>query len=577
MLLWRWLKNAPLIDPVERRIAPLLQLVIVALIVTPLFEIVAQLSLGGEVAVGVLALTLLFQAIMVYSLRTLRRGHFKRATTILLVVLFLAVARGMTVVDMDRTGEILLAFLVPLIIAGLLLNRLTLALTLIGSSVVVVLEALSSANPQRTIGIAVFFIIYSTLVSFLLDLLGSTLRTELAASQARSAELERMQHALEASNERLADVNERLITTLKSIGDAVITTDKNGRVVLMNDVAQGLVGWTQAEAQGRPLDEVFQIVNEHTRETVESPVTKVLREGNIVGLANHTILLSRDGREIPIDDSGAPVRHPDGSIIGVVLVFRDITERHRIEREREQLLERERDARIEAERANAAKMQFLGMISHELRTPLTSIKGFADSLLAEDVVFGPEEQRQFLGIINEEADKLTELVDQLLDVSSLQSGNMKITVAPRKLPDILNTAAVQLQLIATQHELVIDLADELPPVMADASRIAQVCVNLVANAVKFSPPASQIRLRADASDDLIHVSVQDQGVGIAPEHHEAIFEPFRQAERRRGGTDGAGLGLAICKGIVEAHGGRIWVADTAASGTTITFTLPVAE
>jgi PAS domain S-box-containing protein len=574
VFIWRWLKNVPLTDPVERRIAPLFQLVVLFLIITPLLEITAAYALGGTMPLGVIALTLVFQLTMAYCVWTLRRGHFRRATRIILGFLLFAVARGVVVTDLDRSGEILLAFFVPLIVAGLLLNRLTLILTLVISSVIVLLEAASVEDSNHTFGVAIFFIIYATLVSFLLDLLGNTLRTELSTAQTRNTALEQARYALEASSAELVESNQRLITTLKSIGDAVITTNAQGQILLLNDVAEILTGWSQTEAQNKPLDKVFRIINQETREAVPSPVVKVMREGTIVGLANHTLLLTRDGREIPIDDSAAPIRHPDGHLIGVVLVFRDISERYRTEQEREQMLLREQTARLEAERANAAKLQFLGMISHELRTPLTSIKGFSDSLVAPDTQFEPEVQQEFLNIIRDEADKLTELVNQLLDVSSLQSARMAIDPAPHRLADILSIALPQIQQLSAQHQLKIDIPADLPTVKADAQRIAQVIANLVANAVKYSPTHTEIRVSAHEHDEHIYVSVNDQGVGIQPDLRELVFEPFRQPGRKRGGTDGAGLGLTICKGIVEAHGGRIWVEETQEPGTQITFMLP---
>ena len=134
--------------------------------------------------------------------------------------------------------------------------------------------------------------------------------------------------------------------TLFSIGDAVIVTDAEGRVASMNSVAESLTGWTHAEAVGQPLEAVFRIVHENSRQTVENPALRALREGVIVGLANHTLLIARDGTERPIDDSAAPIRDSNSNIVGVVLVFRDISERHRQETE---LHERERQFRTLAE------------------------------------------------------------------------------------------------------------------------------------------------------------------------------------------------------------------------------------
>ncbi|HEX5048898.1 MAG TPA: PAS domain S-box protein, partial [Gammaproteobacteria bacterium] len=186
------------------------------------------------------------------------------------------------------------------------------------------------------------------------------------------------------AEELLAEQREWLETTLESIGDAVIATDMQGRISFMNPVAEHMTGWKLDDARGRACTEVFRIVNEHTRKPVDSPVQRVLAEGVVVGLANHTVLIAADGSERPIDDSGAPIRNRSGRIVGVVLVFRDIAERRRAEAERrddaaerERLLDAERAARSEAERASRVKDEFVAMVSHELRTPLNAILGWA--------------------------------------------------------------------------------------------------------------------------------------------------------------------------------------------------------
>lgn len=527
---------------------------------------------------------------------------------------------------------------------------------------------------------------------------------------------------------------QHLYVTLASIGDAVIATDAAGKITFINPVAQRLTGWSEANATGAMLPDVFRIINETTRETVESPFDKVIREGNIVGLANHTLLITRDGKEIPIDDSGAPIRDSSGEISGVILVFRDIEERKRSERRIEQsldlsmalsqaltrqqvaevvvekaldaldgtvgtvwlftedrqhlellnrsglpeplfeqyritpltlvsitsdtvrtgqpvwietledyiaryphfeantrqngsqssvglpmfingevvggihlsfkdpkpyneaderffqllaqkcahaleragLYEAEAQARREAEAANALKIRFLGMISHELRTPLTSIKGFASSLLAEDVTWSDEDQHQFLTILDNEADRLKWLVEQLLDISALQGGTFTIRAEPLRFNTIINIAQPQLQIVTPAHELVLDIPENLPQVMVDKNRISQVLVNLVQNATKFSPPGSRIMIAAKEIDHGVQIDVRDQGSGIPVEARQYVFEAFRQAEQKGVRQKGAGLGLAICKGIVEGHGGRIWIADDVTVGTTISFTLPCA-
>ncbi|NJO84318.1 MAG: GAF domain-containing protein [Blastochloris sp.] len=242
--------------------------------------------------------------------------------------------------------------------------------------------------------------------------------------------------------------------------------------------------------------------------------------------------------------------------------------------ERARLYAQEQQARRAAEEADALKMQFLGMISHELRTPLASIKGFTGTLLLDDVTFPPEQQRQFLHIMEDEADRLTGLVEQLLDLSRLQAGTLRIEPVPQPVRAILDAARAQLDSLTHRHQFLIQVPDDLPFVLADSERIAQVLVNLVGNAAKFSQPGTSITLNASAHQGSVQFDVQDEGVGIPHDEHKRVFEAFRQSERKHPSQRiGAGLGLAICKGIIEAHEGRIWVQDQVA-GTTISFVLP---
>jgi two-component system sensor histidine kinase KdpD len=241
------------------------------------------------------------------------------------------------------------------------------------------------------------------------------------------------------------------------------------------------------------------------------------------------------------------------------------------------LLEAEAKARREAEKANNLKLKFLAMISHELRTPLTSIKGFATTLLAKDIQWQPEDQRDFLETIDIEADKLTDLIEQLLDLSRLEAGTMRITRQRVSWEDILSTAAAQLQVLTVNHKLVVANEANLPMLKVDVIRIPQVITNLVSNAVKYSPAHSVITISASrvASEQFIKVSIRDQGMGIPFEERNHVFEAFRQLERDKEATKGAGLGLAICRGLLEAHGARIWIDDHDGPGTTISFTLPI--
>jgi PAS domain S-box-containing protein len=239
------------------------------------------------------------------------------------------------------------------------------------------------------------------------------------------------------------------------------------------------------------------------------------------------------------------------------------------------LLEAEGSARQQAERANELRLRFLGMISHELRTPLTSIKGFATTLLASDLSWDAQNQHEFLSIIDSEADKLADMIDQLLDLSRIESGSLRIEPKQQPFKQVLDAAHPNLILAARDHPLVIDVPADLPEVNTDYVRISQVLVNLVSNAAKYSPTSTLIQLNARCENGMLIVQINDQGQGIAPDDRPYVFEAFRRGSGRDiQHTKGAGLGLAICKGIIEAHGGRIWIDERPEPGTSISFSLP---
>jgi PAS domain S-box-containing protein len=242
------------------------------------------------------------------------------------------------------------------------------------------------------------------------------------------------------------------------------------------------------------------------------------------------------------------------------------------------LYEAEKQARAKAEEANMVKMRFLAMISHELRTPLTSIMGFASTLLATDVQWTADNVNIFMQIIFDESVKLKELIDQLLDESRLESGTLHVDLTALRFHDILDRVLPQLRLFTIEHTFKINMPTELPLMMADSRRVEQVLLNLVQNAVKYSPLHTEITLRVAVNQPYLQVDVADQGYGIPPELRDSVFQPFFQGELpMRAQRSGTGLGLAICKGVVQAHGGRIWVQerDNGSAGTTISFTLPI--
>ena len=234
-------------------------------------------------------------------------------------------------------------------------------------------------------------------------------------------------------------------------------------------------------------------------------------------------------------------------------------------------------ARQKAEAADQAKLRFLAMVSHELRTPLTSIKGFSSSLLADDVVLEADTRQEFIEIIDEEADKMNLLVSQLLDLSRLQAGTFVISPGRHRVDQIVNLAQAQIGVLAASHRVDLDIAPDLPAVSVDLTCAAQILTNLIGNAAKYSPERTRIGITVQRAGPFIQVEIADEGFGVAAEDRDVVFEAFRQLDRKEHGhRSGAGLGLAICKGLVEAHGGKIWIEDRSSPGTTVAFTLPIA-
>ncbi|MCL5994892.1 MAG: PAS domain S-box protein [Chloroflexi bacterium] len=267
----------------------------------------------------------------------------------------------------------------------------------------------------------------------------------------------------------------------------------------------------------------------------------------------------------------------DGVLRGGFGTVQDITERKQAERERERLLVAEAQARREAERQSELRLRFLAMVSHELRTPLTSIKGFATTLLAHDVTWDAVTQRDFLGIIDAEVDKLTEMIDQLLDLSRLEAGMLRIHPETVPFGDALAAVLPQLRAIARDHRLMVDAPADLPAVQLDRQRLAQVLTNLVSNAAKYSARDTLITIAVRRVDGGVEVDIADEGPGIPLQERQRVFEAFRRgSDDRAWRTKGAGLGLAICKGLVEAHGGSIWIQSREGPGAVVSFKLPVA-
>jgi PAS domain S-box-containing protein len=374
-----------------------------------------------------------------------------------------------------------------------------------------------------------------------------------------------------------------LKTVMSSIGDAVITTDLGGRVTSINPVAQEMVGWTEAEAEGQPLMDVFRIINEQTRQPSENPVVGSMGEGPSVGLPNHALLVARGGRESPVDGSAAPIKDERGNVIGVVLTFHDITERKRMEKAREQLLRYEQEARREAEvarrraeEASRSKDEFLATVSHELRTPLNHIIGWVTMLRSGNLQ--PDKTQKAFDTIERNVRAQGRLIDDLLDVTRIISGKLLIEPRPIEIAKVVEAAAESISPVAEAKgvNFKTTIAPEAGMVSGDPDRLQQAIGNLLSNAVKFTPEGGHVELRLTRLNSQIEITVSDDGQGINPEFLPYVFDRFRQQDastvRQHGGL---GLGLAIVRHLVELHGGSVRVqSEGEGSGATFTINLP---
>jgi PAS domain S-box-containing protein len=351
--------------------------------------------------------------------------------------------------------------------------------------------------------------------------------------------------------ERLRLVQEELATTLRSVGDAVISTDAAGAVRFMNAVAERLTGWSSAAAQGQALESVFDIINEQTRAPVESPIAQVLRDNTVVGLANHTVLRARDGSEHPIEDSGAPIHGPDGQITGAVLVFRDAT----TDRTARRALIESRDALREADRR---KDVFLATLSHELRNPLAPIRTATHVL--ETPGLSPGDLERSRSIIARQVRHMASLLDDLLDISRITRGVLTLKSEPVDLHALMEAAieTAQPAIAVKKHAFSVEWPTEPIGLSADPLRLTQVIANLLTNAAKYTKTGGHILLGARGGESTIDIYVRDDGIGIAAQMLPRVFDMFSQIDTGHEHSDGGiGIGLALVKGFVELHGGTV--------------------
>lgn len=343
---------------------------------------------------------------------------------------------------------------------------------------------------------------------------------------------------------------------LEGVADGVMVTDADGRVILFNAAAERVLGVSREEVLGRTTREMLGLYGAEGRAWLDAI------EEWAANPADH-IPGDFTAERVQIGDRIVSVHISPvimgSEYLGTVSVFRDIT------------------AEVEAERA---KSEFVSTVSHELRTPMTSIKGYTDLLLMGAVGELTEQQRHFVTIIRNNADRLTALVNDLLDISRIESGRIELNLKPVLIQEVVDQVVSSLQPRASSRDLEIrvEVSPDLPAVWGDSDRIAQILINLVGNAIQYTPPGGEITISARVRGEKMEVSVADTGIGISEENQKKIFDRFFRADDPLvQETPGTGLGLPITASLVEMHGGEIWVESELGEGSTFTFTLPLAE
>lgn len=480
---------------------------------------------------------------------------------------------------------------------------------------------------------------------------------------------------------RLKEMERWFAATLKSIGEAVVTTDTGGRITFMNYAAEKISRWKQEDAVGKSITDVINIVGSEKQTLQRQDLEQIISDGIIINLPrDYVTFITKDGDEIPIGGCAAPIRDERGDITGIVMIFSDYTERKKAEdalhaqfnqistifdalnaivyvadldkreilymnkfgttlfgsdwkgKSYAELMEASQtapckflaperlvrgsepqppevyeyrnnatdrwyqcmdkaipwtDGRLvrmevavditELKEMERLKDDMISAVSHEMRTPLTAMLGYT-SFLMENVV-DQTQLREFLSTIHKETERLNELINNFLDLQRLKAQQVMFCFKALEVQPLLTKAAALFAGVSKIHRLTVDVPSDLPLIFSDEEHMHHVLNNLLSNAIKYSPKGGEIILGARREgDDTVTLWVRDEGIGIAPEILDKVFDKFYQEDSGdRRSSRGTGLGLALVKGIVNAHGGRIRVESAVGKGSTFYVSLPIAK
>ncbi|MHB9111268.1 MAG: PAS domain-containing sensor histidine kinase [Thermoleophilia bacterium] len=395
------------------------------------------------------------------------------------------------------------------------------------------------------ITVALLHILFMLIAGGLVNLLVRQVRE-------RNAELNRTTNSLALKMREVLHEKEKTGAVLASVADGVYVVDISGHIILWNRAAEVITGYTAEEMIGK---DCYGSGSGDESESSPFCATAASVSEGFSSTGYEVLISGKSGDRMWLSVSAAPIRDTDGVITGIVHVFRDISEYKEIDR---------------------VKSDFVATVSHELRTPLTSILGFSKTLLRTDASFSDASRQSFLLEIVREGERLARLIEDVLSVSRIEAGNMRLDLKPVVAAPTVNQVVKSVARMTSIHEFVIDVPEDLPRVNADPDKLYQVLLNLVVNAIKYSPDGGPITVTASRSGTNVLFGVRDEGVGISSEHLPHVFERFYRAALGKGAAAGTGLGLYVSKSLLEQMGGRIWVDSEFEKGSRFFFELPIA-
>ena len=371
---------------------------------------------------------------------------------------------------------------------------------------------------------------------------------EIRERMLREKELKTKTRQLNLSLIEIESAKDKIDGILKSITDGIVVTDLEKRIVLINEIAQKLFRVDLNQAIDEPLESV--IMDPHIYEKFN--VSRHELENGY----NFDFELFNDREENPriFNAIAAIIRNKMSDPIGIITVFRDVTQQKELDR---------------------MKSEFISTTAHELRTPLTSIQGFAEILLSRKNL-EPYDTQKFLNYILNQAKRLSRIISNLLNISRIESGlGIILQKEPCFVGDMIRRIVSNFDSKSSNHVFMVSIKEESKNLFADSEKIEQVIVNLIANALNYSPKGSKIYIEAMQMKGQYWVTVEDQGIGMTPEQVKRVFDKFYRVDASNSTVEGTGLGMSIVKNNIDAHGGRVWVESKLHEGTKVTFVLPL--